>query len=207
MPDFSTFFRVNTVSTALLFEIIVARKLPVSKVVLASSQAVVRRRDLLLRRARHLLPGGADRGGPGSRRLGDPLLRMRGHRHSAPDRRVGGQSPHCVRDLEILPRDDRPEPRPQVRHPGRKHALLHRPGTAQLLLQRLFRHRPHLHPASAQRPAGRSVTRTAGSCATTCTSATPPGPTCSHTRTDAPISSASTSPVSAPTPWRRWRSS
>ena len=40
MPDFSTFFRVNTVSTALLFEIIVARKLPVSKVVLASSQAV-----------------------------------------------------------------------------------------------------------------------------------------------------------------------
>ena len=40
MPDFSTFYRVNTVSTALLFEIIVARKLPVSKVVLASSQAV-----------------------------------------------------------------------------------------------------------------------------------------------------------------------
>ena len=40
MPDFSTFFHVNTVSTALLFEIIVADKLPVSKVVLASSQAV-----------------------------------------------------------------------------------------------------------------------------------------------------------------------
>ena len=40
MPDFSTFFQVNTVSTALLFELIVADRLPVSKVVLASSQSV-----------------------------------------------------------------------------------------------------------------------------------------------------------------------
>jgi len=40
MPDFSSFFRVNTVSTALLFELIVAARLPVQKVVLASSQAV-----------------------------------------------------------------------------------------------------------------------------------------------------------------------
>ena len=40
MPDFSTFYRVNTVSTALLFEIVVANRLPIQKVVLASSQAV-----------------------------------------------------------------------------------------------------------------------------------------------------------------------
>lgn len=40
MPDFSTFFSVNTVSTALLFEVVVAGRLPVEKVVLASSQAV-----------------------------------------------------------------------------------------------------------------------------------------------------------------------
>ena len=40
MPDFSTFFHVNTVSTALLFELIAARELPVKKVVLASSQSV-----------------------------------------------------------------------------------------------------------------------------------------------------------------------
>ena len=39
MLDFSTFFQVNTVSTALLFEIIVDRQLPVEKIVLASSQA------------------------------------------------------------------------------------------------------------------------------------------------------------------------
>lgn len=40
MPDFSTFFQVNTVSTALLYELIVENKYPVRKVVLASSQAV-----------------------------------------------------------------------------------------------------------------------------------------------------------------------
>jgi dTDP-L-rhamnose 4-epimerase len=40
MPDFSTFFRTNTVSTALLYEIIVEERLPVRKVVIASSQAV-----------------------------------------------------------------------------------------------------------------------------------------------------------------------
>lgn len=40
LPDFSTFFHVNTVSTALLFEIIIANQLPVRKVIVASSQAV-----------------------------------------------------------------------------------------------------------------------------------------------------------------------
>jgi dTDP-L-rhamnose 4-epimerase len=40
MPDFSKFFSVNTVSTALLYEVIVARHLPVRKIIVASSQAV-----------------------------------------------------------------------------------------------------------------------------------------------------------------------
>jgi len=40
LPDFSKFFRVNAVGTALLYELIVAEKLPVRKVVVASSQAV-----------------------------------------------------------------------------------------------------------------------------------------------------------------------
>jgi len=40
MPDFSTFIEVNTLSTALLFEIIVAESLPIRKIVLASSQSV-----------------------------------------------------------------------------------------------------------------------------------------------------------------------
>ena len=40
LSDFSTFIHVNTESTALLFELIVEKKLPVRKIVFASSQAV-----------------------------------------------------------------------------------------------------------------------------------------------------------------------
>jgi dTDP-L-rhamnose 4-epimerase len=40
LPDFSTFFSVNVVSTALLYELIVEKRLPIQKVIVASSQAV-----------------------------------------------------------------------------------------------------------------------------------------------------------------------
>jgi dTDP-L-rhamnose 4-epimerase len=40
LPDFSKFFHVNAVSTALLYEIIIEKKLPVQKIVVAASQAV-----------------------------------------------------------------------------------------------------------------------------------------------------------------------
>lgn len=40
LPDFSTFFHVNTVGTALLYELIVADRLPIRKIVVATSQAV-----------------------------------------------------------------------------------------------------------------------------------------------------------------------
>jgi dTDP-L-rhamnose 4-epimerase len=40
MTDFSNFIRVNTLSTALIFEIIVEKKLDIKKIVLASSQSV-----------------------------------------------------------------------------------------------------------------------------------------------------------------------
>jgi dTDP-L-rhamnose 4-epimerase len=40
LPDFSTFFHVNAAGTALLYEIAVERKLPLQKIVIASSQAV-----------------------------------------------------------------------------------------------------------------------------------------------------------------------
>lgn len=39
LPDFSKFFHVNTVGTALLYEVLVERHLPLRKVVVASSQA------------------------------------------------------------------------------------------------------------------------------------------------------------------------
>ncbi|MBU2489972.1 MAG: SDR family NAD(P)-dependent oxidoreductase, partial [Proteobacteria bacterium] len=40
LPDFSTFFHVNAVGTALLYETAVAKKLDLSRVVVASSQFV-----------------------------------------------------------------------------------------------------------------------------------------------------------------------
>jgi len=40
MPDFSTYITVNAGSTALLYEVIVEQKLPVARVIVASSQAV-----------------------------------------------------------------------------------------------------------------------------------------------------------------------
>jgi dTDP-L-rhamnose 4-epimerase len=40
LPDFSTFFHVNAVSTALIYEIAVEKKLPIKKIVVASSQFV-----------------------------------------------------------------------------------------------------------------------------------------------------------------------
>jgi dTDP-L-rhamnose 4-epimerase len=40
LPDFSKFFRVNAAGTALLYEIAVAKNLPLQKIVVASSQAI-----------------------------------------------------------------------------------------------------------------------------------------------------------------------
>jgi len=40
LPDFSTFFEVNSTGTALIYEIIVAKKLPVKKIIVSSSQFV-----------------------------------------------------------------------------------------------------------------------------------------------------------------------
>ncbi len=40
LPDFSRFFHVNAVSTALLYEVIVERRLPVQKIIVAASQSV-----------------------------------------------------------------------------------------------------------------------------------------------------------------------
>src|SRR5437660_9476300 len=40
MPDFSKFLNVNAVGTALLYEVIIEERIPVKKIVVASSQAV-----------------------------------------------------------------------------------------------------------------------------------------------------------------------
>jgi dTDP-L-rhamnose 4-epimerase len=40
LPDFSTFFHTNAVSTALIYEIILEKKIPVKKIIVASAQFV-----------------------------------------------------------------------------------------------------------------------------------------------------------------------
>ena len=84
MPDFSTFHHVNTVGATLLYELIVAEKLPVRKVVLASSQAV----------------------------YGEGKYRCAEHGIVYPDARPDAQlaraewevrCPHCTAELEHLP--------------------------------------------------------------------------------------------------------
>lgn len=84
LPDFSTYFEVNAVSTARLYELIVAHKLPVRRVIVASSQAV----------------------------LGEGLYRCDDHGTTIPDIRVEAQLArgdwehhcrHCGRVMTPLP--------------------------------------------------------------------------------------------------------
>jgi dTDP-L-rhamnose 4-epimerase len=83
LPDFSTYFHVNSVSTALIYEIIVEKKLPIKKVIVASSQAV----------------------------LGEGLYRCEDHGELIPDIRLEKQlskadwehhCPHCGKYMQYL---------------------------------------------------------------------------------------------------------
>jgi dTDP-L-rhamnose 4-epimerase len=84
LPDFSTYFDVNSVSTALIYEILVEENMPVKKVILASSQAV----------------------------LGEGLYRCPEHGNMIPDIRSEDQlsrgdwehhCPHCQKYMQYLP--------------------------------------------------------------------------------------------------------
>jgi dTDP-L-rhamnose 4-epimerase len=57
LPDFSKFFHVNTVGTALLYEIAVEHRLPLRKIVVASSQAVYGEGEYLCARDGRQYPG------------------------------------------------------------------------------------------------------------------------------------------------------
>jgi len=60
LPNFSEFFHVNSVGTALLYEIIVAEKLPVRKVVVASSQFVCGEGRYRCKKDGEVFPDGRD---------------------------------------------------------------------------------------------------------------------------------------------------
>ena len=60
LPNFSQFFHINSVGTALLYELIVAEKLPVRKVVVASSQFVYGEGRYLCAKDGEVFPDGRD---------------------------------------------------------------------------------------------------------------------------------------------------
>jgi dTDP-L-rhamnose 4-epimerase len=60
LPDFAQFFHVNSVGTALLYELIVAERLPVKKVVVASSQFVYGEGRYHCATDGEVFPGGRD---------------------------------------------------------------------------------------------------------------------------------------------------
>ncbi len=102
LPDFSTYFHVNSVSTALIYEIIVEKNLPVKRVIIASSQAV----------------------------LGEGLYKCEDHGELIPDIRLEEQlskadwehhCPHCGKYMKYLPT---PETRinPQNQYAMSKHS-------------------------------------------------------------------------------------
>ncbi|MCB9508723.1 MAG: NAD-dependent epimerase/dehydratase family protein [Deferribacteres bacterium] len=102
LPDFSTYFQVNSVSTALLYEIIVEKKLPVQKVIVAASQAV----------------------------LGEGLYKSPAFGEMIPDIRLESQlrngdwEHHCPQTGEVMPYLPTPEERinPQNQYALSKHA-------------------------------------------------------------------------------------
>jgi len=57
LPDFSTFFHVNAVGTALLYELAVAQHLPLQKIVIASTQAIYGEGRYLCQRDGFQYPG------------------------------------------------------------------------------------------------------------------------------------------------------
>lgn len=102
LPDFSTYFHVNSVSTALIYEIIVEKNLPVKKVIVASSQAV----------------------------LGEGLYKCEEHGELIPDIRLEAQlskadwehhCPHCGKYMKYLPTPEQ-KINPQNQYAMSKHS-------------------------------------------------------------------------------------
>ena len=133
MPDFSRFLHVNAESTALLYELILAHRLPVRKVVVAASQAVAG--EGKYRCAEH----GVIRPGP------RPLEQLErgdwevhcphcGAARAAAHRRSYFQSAHGVRHIQVRGGDAGAQPGPALRRAVDQRALHLRARSAKLFL-------------------------------------------------------------------------
>ena len=152
MPDFSRFLHVNAESTALLYELILAHRLPVRKVVVAASQAVAGEGKYQLRRARRNPSRPAAPRAARARRLGSALPALRRLPDASADRRSDLESAHRLRHFQVRRGDAGAQSGPPLRRAFDQRALYLRARPAELLLQRLFGHLPHFHAAHPERP-------------------------------------------------------
>ena len=152
LPDFSRFSDVNVVSTALIYEIIVAERLDMARVVVASSQSAMGEGLYRCPADGEQLPGMRPESALAAGHWDIPCPVCGGplEMQATPERISNPQNAYGMSKLGAG--DGGRQPRPPVRHPHRGPALQHRAGTAAVRLQRLLRCVPHLLP---ELPAGR----------------------------------------------------
>ena len=156
LTDFARFTDVNVVSTALIYEIIVAERLDIARVVVASSQSAMGEGLYRCPSDGEQLPGMRPEQRARGRPVGDPLSAVRRPHGDAGHARAGLEPAERLRHVQAGRGDGRHQPRPPVRHPHRRPPLQHRPGAAPVGLQRLLRRLPHLLPQlqAGRRPDG-----------------------------------------------------
>ena len=141
-PDFSRFIHTNTESSALIFELVVARPgaLPRAEARLRVVTGRLRRGQVPLSGRRNgRLPEAEDARAARDTKLGSRLPVVRRPARADAARRGDVQPPaHGVRHLEVRDRAAGVQPRSPVRHRHRRDALHVRPGIPELVLQRLL---------------------------------------------------------------------
>ena len=170
LPDFSRFSDVNVVSTALLYEIIVAEHLDLARIVVASSQAAMGEGLYWCPRTANSRPACARRV---PSRLASGIFRARSAAarsrcSETPERISNPQNAYGMSKLGAG--DGGRQPRPPLRHSDGRPALQHRPGPAAVRLQRVLGSLPDLLPELPARASRRRSTKTAARSVTMSTS-------------------------------------
>ena len=152
LPDFSRFSDVNVVSTALLYEIIVAEQLDLARVVVASSQSAMGEGLYWCPVDGEQTPGMRPESALAAGQWDIPCPVHGGpmELRATPERVSNPQNAYGMSKLaeEMIAINLGP-----VRHPDRRAPVQHRPGPPAVGLQRLLRCLPHLLPELSARQA------------------------------------------------------
>ena len=151
LPDFSRFSDVNVVSTALIYEIIVAERLDLARVVVASSQSAMGEGLYWCPVDGEQTPGMRPESALAASQWDIPCPDVRRSAGAAGHAGAGLQSAERLRHVQARRGDGRHQPGASVWHPDRRAQVQHRPGPPAVGLQRLLGCVPHLLP---ELPAG-----------------------------------------------------